>query len=531
MRRKADVSVIEAVAGRLQIVLSLFATYPALAFFPYYDIIFPMSYKNIKNNSVIFLAALLAAAGSVGTVHFIGQPAITGPLKSIIEKKPVDTHLVMKLTERPVHATGSALSARFFTEAKTLALQLRTQHTVVPPAAILAAALRNREEMLRQSLSVHFEADDRTTQTWTVALKDHPAWLMLSHSLLSASFDIDPEQIEEELRTRPPVTAPADGRAGNVRQAGKVLRADITGIAQEGYRFDIPAAAGLIAKALTGKQESVRVAVQKDGGSMILTTENGQVLRLALLSTGQSNFAHSPEARAWNVNKALQEKVSGVVVPPHTRYSFNDTLDTPITNKKGWKDALGLFGGGAAMTPGGGICQVATTTYRAALFAGLPIIKRKAHSMYVSYYELGGVGMDATIFPGSQDLVFDNDTDGPLVFQAWAEGDEARVRIYGVPDGRQVAMEGPYFNTTPKRPSNLRALASNEIAWIQKIKTSEGTDVSKPLIATYFKGIPRRLKTDYALTTSVQTVHAAAPLVVAGGAEPCMGPNGWKVCE
>jgi len=439
---------------------------------------------------------------------------------------------VMKLTDRTTNATGAVLSERIFSEAKVLAEHLRTEHTVVPPVAILAAALRSREEMLNRSISVHFDADDDTRQTWTVALKDHPQWLTLSHSFLSASFNVDPVRIGEELTKNPPVTAPADGLADGVHQEGKVLRASISGIAQEGYRFDISAAAVLIAKALADKQQEVTVFAQKDGGSMILTTEDGKMVPLALLSTGQSNFAKSPEPRAWNIHKALGEKVNGIVVPAGERFSFNDSIDPPITNKKGWKDALGLFGGGAAMTPGGGICQAATTTYRAALFAGLPIIKRKAHSLYVSYYEKGGVGMDATIFPGTQDLVFANDTDGPLLFQAWTEGDEARVRIYGIPDGREVAMEGPYFNTTPNRPKNLRALASNEIAWIQKVKTDGGESSDKPLIATYFKGIPRRLKKEYALTTSTQTVHAAAGTqVAAGGAEPCMEPGAWKVCD
>src|SRR5207248_93095 len=110
--------------------------------------------------------------------------------------------------------------------------------------------------------------------------------------------------------------------------------------------------------ALMQGTEQVTIAAPFQPAIVRYPTAQGTV-DLELLATGYSNFEHSPEGRDWNVRKALRERVHNVVIPANTVQSFNDTLGVPITNTKGWKDALGIFGGGTAMTPGGGICQAA----------------------------------------------------------------------------------------------------------------------------------------------------------------------------
>ena len=56
---------------------------------------------------------------------------------------------------------------------------------------------------------------------------------------------------------------------------------------------------------------------------------------------------------------------------------------------------------------GGGICQYATTLFNAVFFAGLPVVERHAHSLYISHYP---IGRDATVSWGSADFKFRNDT-------------------------------------------------------------------------------------------------------------------------
>ena len=158
---------------------------------------------------------------------------------------------------------------------------------------------------------------------------------------------------------------------------------------------------------------------------------------------------------------------------------------------------------------------MATTTYRAILLAGLPVVNRKAHSLYVSYYEKYGVGMDATVYPGQQDLTFTNDTGNFLLVQSYDDGFEARVNIYGTSDGRIVRMEGPYFATNAPEDLSVhdRSLAKNEIVWRQHI-TYGGVTVTNTIVSRY-KTIPlsiaRKYSEEHIAEGNAAVTHTAAP--------------------
>jgi vancomycin resistance protein YoaR len=128
------------------------------------------------------------------------------------------------------------------------------------------------------------------------------------------------------------------------------------------------------------------------------------------------------------------------------------------------------------------------------VLAGFPILQRKPHSLWVNYYEKYGAGVDATVFPGVQDLVFLNDTKDVIVFQAAIHGTDVHVSVYGTPDGRKVEMKGPFFSgaiPTDMRKKGL-SLAPEEIGWEQRITYADGRVSDKFIISYYFKGIPRR---------------------------------------
>ena len=148
--------------------------------------------------------------------------------------------------------------------------------------------------------------------------------------------------------------------------------------------------------------------------------------------------------------------------------------------------------------PGGGICQASTTVYRAALLAGFPVIERKAHSLYVTYYKKYGVGIDATIYPGSQDLSFRNDSKYPIIVQAYHEGTNAYVNIYGTPDGRVATLNGPYFAATAPKEVVKQAggIGSNEIVWLHSVQYPDGRTTTDTVESRY-KQLPRSLVTEY----------------------------------
>lgn len=398
-------------------------------------------------------------------------------------------------------------------EAKALQRKLLDEGSLPPPLAMLQNAIRKRQAMMSQPVIVTFDNGGLAASTWIVHLSHHPTWVTFSYSLLSAEYHLDESAIAEELRFNQPTSLPLamDATAVGIVQDKKVMRTTITGHAQQGYVLDPDLAARLLSSAFEHGSESITIPVAAGGGGMILQLPDGTSQRLALLASGKSDFEKSPDARAWNIEKALNEKLYGIVVDAGQLLSFNDTLDVPVTLKKGWKEALGIFGGGTAMTPGGGICQAATTTYRAAMLAGFPIVKRKAHSLYVSYYEKGGVGLDATVFPGIQELVFKNDTQHPIIIEGKTHGTEAIVNIYGIPDGRHVVLEGPYLSSTKNRPAGMRGLAANQIGWVQRVTRPGQEEREHNFVATYQKGIPHKLRGQYVTAIQMENVHAAAP--------------------
>src|SRR6185369_9618298 len=107
---------------------------------------------------------------------------------------------------------------------------------------------------------------------------------------------------------------------------------------------------------------------------------------------------------------------------------------------------------------GGGVCQVSTTLFRAALNAGLPIVERHAHAYRVGYYEEDSPpGFDATVYVPSVDLKFKNDTDHYLLIQTVIDPQELRLtfNLYGTKDDRKVTVTTPVVTNFRPAPADL----------------------------------------------------------------------------
>lgn len=174
-----------------------------------------------------------------------------------------------------------------------------------------------------------------------------------------------------------------------------------------------------------------------------------------LVGTGVSNYAGSIENRAFNVYHGAS-KINGVLIPPGEVFSFNKTVGD-ITAATGFKQAYVIKSGRTVLDDGGGICQVSTTLFRAALNAGLPIVNRVAHAYRVTYYEQGfAPGLDATIFYPSTDFQFRNDTPNHLLIQTTIVGTTITIDLYGTSDGRTVELSKPVITSVTPAPPELR---------------------------------------------------------------------------
>jgi vancomycin resistance protein YoaR len=220
--------------------------------------------------------------------------------------------------------------------------------------------------------------------------------------------------------------------------------------------------------------------------------ETGENLgELTLLASGVSNWEGSPSGRDYNVRKGLNEKVNNILLAPGEEYDFNKNLG-PVTNSAGWQNSLAIFRGSELIpVPGGGLCQVSTTVYRAAINAGLEITERSNHSLYVHYYKAYGDGLDAAIYPGSKNLRFTNDTDNYMLLQAYDDGYDGFVNIYGTPDGRDVELVGPFYpNDIPEEWQDRISLAYNQIGWWQIITDADGNVLEEKQLTGSYRSIP-----------------------------------------
>lgn len=120
--------------------------------------------------------------------------------------------------------------------------------------------------------------------------------------------------------------------------------------------------------------------------------------------------------------------INGYIVKPGEIFSFNDVVGER-TEEKGYRPALIYSGGLSVPAPGGGICQVASTIYCCCLYADLDVVERACHQFVADY--VPQIGMDATIFWGSYDFKFRNNTDYPIRIEAYVENGYVYVTLWG----------------------------------------------------------------------------------------------------
>lgn len=159
-----------------------------------------------------------------------------------------------------------------------------------------------------------------------------------------------------------------------------------------------------------------------------------------LIGSGESYFRGSIAGREHNIALAAS-RLNGVLITPNTIFSLNKVIGD-ISAATGYKQAYIIKSGRTVLDDGGGVCQVSTTLFRAALNTGLPIKERWAHSYRVSYYEQGGwkPGFDATTYAPRYDLKFKNDTNNHILIQSYVNLANKKLvfELYGTKDNRTV---------------------------------------------------------------------------------------------
>jgi vancomycin resistance protein YoaR len=185
-----------------------------------------------------------------------------------------------------------------------------------------------------------------------------------------------------------------------------------------------------------------------------------------VLGVGFSSFAGSPGNRRANIRHGA-DKLNGLLVPPGETLSLLEKL-RPFTVADGYLPELVIKGDEIIPEIGGGLCQIGTTTFRAAMNSGLDIAERRNHSLVVSYYNdpsNGNPGTDATIYDPAPDLKIVNDTGHHimLVTEVDSTRSELHFTFWGTSDGRQGSYTPPVvlswtgYGSTIEKPTTSLA--------------------------------------------------------------------------
>ncbi len=207
---------------------------------------------------------------------------------------------------------------------------------------------------------------------------------------------------------------------------------------QNGWELDVDAAVEAVASALESGQREVQVPVRVLRPQVPMDATPAALGIREVIGEGVTYFRGSSAPRVANIVRSA-EAVRGVVIPPGGVFSFNEAAGA-ITAANGYEDSLIIWGDRTAVGIGGGVCQVSTTLFRAAFYAGLPIVERWNHGYIVSWY--GEPGLDATVYSPYVDFKFKNTTNAYVLVQPIVDVEEGVLifRLWGTDPGWEVEV-------------------------------------------------------------------------------------------
>ena len=199
----------------------------------------------------------------------------------------------------------------------------------------------------------------------------------------------------------------------------------------EGIDFDVEAAKEILKE---DKEEYVIPLIITEPSVTI--DELGEEAFPDQLSTFTTRYDVSDVDRTTNLRLACQ-KINGTVLLAGETFSYNDVVGAR-TVAAGYKNAKIYEAGQVVDGLGGGICQISSTLYNAALLANLEIVERRNHQFVTSYVP---AGRDATVVYGSTDFKFKNTRQYPIRIVATANAGIATISIYGIKEENEYTFK------------------------------------------------------------------------------------------
>ncbi len=250
---------------------------------------------------------------------------------------------------------------------------------------------------------------------------------------------------------------------------------------QDGLRVDSAATLAVLRDALLTGKASVALPTLAVKPELGATDAAGQIITPDLLQADSTSYVGSSPERNWNVTYGAS-KLDGWAIPPGATFSTSDALGD-LTVEAGFKVGWGILvqQGNVTTIPSeaGGICQVVTTLFHPAFWAGLPIVERRNHSYWIATYgrkPLGMQGLDATVSPPDTDFRFKNTTGNWLLIRAHGDGATMRVELWGTNPHWRVDVSDPVITDVVKTDQTPRYETTDKLAAGRKLQVEHAQD-------------------------------------------------------
>lgn len=199
-----------------------------------------------------------------------------------------------------------------------------------------------------------------------------------------------------------------------------------------------------IKKSLNGNFEEVRICTRVLKRTQSLEQIKSRTEKLYSFTT---YFDGGNADRSFNIRLAA-EKINGAILQPDEVFSFNGTVGAR-SEQNGFKSAKIISDGKFVIGTGGGVCQVSTTLYNAALLSGLQIEEYHPHSLRVNYV---APSRDAMVSGSYCDLKFKNNRKTHVYIRTTCTLSSVTCTVYGESDGNNYSFKSVITGEIPRPP-------------------------------------------------------------------------------
>ncbi|XID90973.1 VanW family protein [Paenibacillaceae bacterium WGS1546] len=242
------------------------------------------------------------------------------------------------------------------------------------------------------------------------------------------------------------------------------------------------------------------------------------------ISEFSTSFKTSAEGRSHNIEAAAMA-LNDTLLQPGEVFEYSKIV-AKAEEEYGYKEAPVILHGKLVPGIGGGICQVSSTLYNAALLAGLEIVERRNHSLPVNYLPRG---LDATYADGYVNFKFRNSTGRQLLIRTVVKDKTVTVKLFGTMDERES-----YRTETAElkvNPPKTVYVANPEIAFGSEeiVQQGENGYVVEAYLVKLFDGAfaeKKKLSRDtYRTQDTLIAVHPDDPRLLPEGAGKAPEPD------